>query len=300
MIKYLAHDDIGKAWWDQHLASALNRVPYARAWYLDLVCPGWGILFDESRGFLMPIPEKTTLGVRRILQPPYCQQLGIFGQHIPDSALCDEFIGHGSLRVVQLHIALNASNQFSENTKGLYFRPDFVLHLEKSYNELFSRFDENTHRNIKKAEKAGVKIRKSSVPDSLLQLKWNNRPAGMQLKFFQLVRQIIHQALERNEGEIWYSFAPNNEPLAGCFFLKDDLRSVYLIAASSPKGKESSAMFLLVNRFIETYAGTGRLLDFEGSTIPGIARFFKGFGATKVVYPLVSRCLFGRLTYGKK
>jgi hypothetical protein len=300
MIRHLAHEYIGGAWWDQQLAMAPNRVPYARAWYLDLVCPGWGILLDEARGYFMPVPEKHTLGVRRILQPPYCQQLGIFGQQIPDSFVCDEFLSHGSLRVIQLHIALNASNHLLKRTKGLYFRPDNLLSLDKPYSELSSGFDENTHRNIRKAMKAGLEIRKSGEPGFLLQLKWKARPSGMQEKHLQLAGKIMHKALERNEGEIWYAFAPDNEPLAGCFFLKDDLRSVYLISASSPEGKETGAMFLLVSRFIETYAGTGRLLDFEGSTVPGIARFFKGFGAATTVYPLVSRCLFGWLTYGQK
>ncbi len=300
MIRYLAHEFFGVKKWDQLLALAPNRVPYARSWYLDLVCPGWKILFDESRGYYMPVPEKYTLGVRRILQPPYCQQLGIFGQQIPDSATCDEFVGHRLLRAVQLHIALNASNHLSDDTKGLYFRPNNILHLNKPFTELSSRFDENTRRNIRKALKSGLDIRKEDTAGSLLQMKWKGRPSGMQKKHLQLAGEIMHQALTRNEGEIWYACAPDNEPLAGCFFLKDDLRSIYLISASSPRGKETGAMFLLVSRFIETYAGTNRILDFEGSTVPGIARFFGGFGAETVVYPLISRCLFGFLTYGQK
>jgi len=300
MIRYLAHKDIGGTGYSQLLSGAPNRVPYAQAWYLDLVCPSWGILLDENRGFFMPVPENYTFGVRRILQPPYCQQLGIFGQEVPDEAVCDEFVGHRSLRVVQMHIALNASNGLPVNTRGLYFRPNSTLLLDKPYSECYARFDENTRRNIRKAIKAGVEIRKEDAPGSLLQMKWDTKPAGMQKRQLILAGEIIRQALERHEGEIWYAYAPDNEPLAGCFFLKDDLRSVYLISASSPKGKTAGAMFLLVSRYMETYAGTGRILDFEGSTVPGIARFFRGFGAVSAGYPMVSRCLFGWLSYGQK
>jgi len=44
------------------------------------------------------------------------------------------------------------------------------------------------------------------------------------------------------------------------------------------------SMFLMFNELISEYAGTDKVLDFEGSEIPGVARFFKGFGAVKQHY----------------
>jgi hypothetical protein len=43
-------------------------------------------------------------------------------------------------------------------------------------------------------------------------------------------------------------------------------------------------MFLLIDTYIGQNAGKEMTLDFEGSNIPGIARFYKGFGALPQTY----------------
>ena len=55
-------------------------------------------------------------------------------------------------------------------------------------------------------------------------------------------------------------------------------------ALSSKEGKELRAMFFLIDQYIQMNAEKELTLDFEGSTLPGIARFFSGFGATPETY----------------
>ena len=47
-------------------------------------------------------------------------------------------------------------------------------------------------------------------------------------------------------------------------------------------------MFRIVDTFIQDHAGSGLILDFEGSNIPSVARFFSGFGAQAEIYQGVS------------
>ena len=51
-------------------------------------------------------------------------------------------------------------------------------------------------------------------------------------------------------------------------------------------------MFRIIDTFIKDHADSGRILDFEGSNIPSVARFFGGFGAQAEIYQSVS---FNRL-----
>jgi len=46
---------------------------------------------------------------------------------------------------------------------------------------------------------------------------------------------------------------------------------------------------------IQKYAGQGYTLDFEGSEIPGVATFFRKFGAKNSPYPSYERQGFGPL-----
>ena len=71
---------------------------------------------------------------------------------------------------------------------------------------------------------------------------------------------------------------------AATFFGFSKTRGIYLVSASNAMGKEDRSMFKLVDTFIHEHAGSGLLLDFEGSNIPNVARFFAGFGARPEIY----------------
>ena len=64
-----------------------------------------------------------------------------------------------------------------------------------------------------------------------------------------------------------------NNLVASVFFLTSNQKSIYLAATSNQTGIEQSAMFLLIDTFIQNNAGKKQILDFEGSNISGIARF---------------------------
>ena len=66
-------------------------------------------------------------------------------------------------------------------------------------------------------------------------------------------------------------------------------RLIYLLPFSTRKGKEYSAMFFLVNELIKGNAGKELFLDFEGSKIEGVYRFYKGFGAGLRSYYTIKR-----------
>ena len=76
--------------------------------------------------------------------------------------------------------------------------------------------------------------------------------------------------------------------MVAAFFAFSKTRAIYLLSASSQKGKEQRGMFRIVDTFIRDYAASGLILDFEGSNIPSVARFFSGFGAQPEIYQGVS------------
>jgi hypothetical protein len=56
------------------------------------------------------------------------------------------------------------------------------------------------------------------------------------------------------------------------------------LSAVNEEGKMMQSMSVILDAFIRNHSGTNKIFDFEGSTIPGIASFFKSFGAIKVMY----------------
>jgi len=289
MITYIPHRSIDFERWDKVIQSSPERVPYALSWYLNVVSPRWNALIQDDYRVVMPVPVKQKFGFFFIIQPPYCQQLGLFGDTTAvDAGTIDEFLHHTALNVPFLTLGFNAGNSLPATIPGLTHKRNYILHLDKSYNAIYKGYSENTCRNLRKAAREKIVVQRMYDFKPLFGLKWVYRPSGVRNKTLHVAYVLMQQALERGMGEVWGACDETGKLLAGCFFLKDDRRSVYLISASSPEGKSDRAMFLLIDRYIRENAGSERLLDFEGSMIPGIARFFKGFGAEATVYPVLS------------
>ena len=66
-------------------------------------------------------------------------------------------------------------------------------------------------------------------------------------------------------------------------------RITYLLAVSNTEGKDSSAMFMLIDTIILKEAGKEKVLDFEGSRIEGVARLYRGFGAKYHPYYILKK-----------
>ena len=85
-------------------------------------------------------------------------------------------------------------------------------------------------------------------------------------------------------GEIYGVYNQENNLCAAVYFCRWKNRVIYLNAASGEEGKKLRAMYFLVDNFIKSNSEHDLKLDFEGSMIPGVARFYSGFGATPETY----------------
>jgi len=86
------------------------------------------------------------------------------------------------------------------------------------------------------------------------------------------------------DGVIYGAYSKQKELIGAAFFLKENARYTYLSSVLSPEGKQLRSMYAIVDTFIRDHAGQPFILDFEGSNIEGIARFFEGFGASAEKY----------------
>ena len=76
-----------------------------------------------------------------------------------------------------------------------------------------------------------------------------------------------------------------NELLASCVFFFSHKRAYYILVGNHPNGRTLGASHALIDAFIGDHAGSGMILDFEGSDIRNLAFFYSSFGAAHEVYP---------------
>ena len=267
-IAYLRRSQIDIEKWDSCIEQSDSLLVYAQSWYLDIVSPQWSGLVGDNYLAVMPLPTKTKYGIPYFYQPPFTQQLGLFDtSKVHNDSIIDEFIRKIPLRPYRLHI-----NGYHRPQRNGIEQPNYTLYLGRKYDEIFSRFDTNTLRNINKAHKSGVIVERydsASVENS------------------DITDKFIETHLR---GRMIFYFAYiDGVPIAALALLWSGKRMIYLCPISNEYGKQHSAMFLIVNQIIVDYQDTDTTLDFEGSRIEGIARFYRGFGAKLEPYFLIRR-----------
>ncbi len=282
-IKFVANKDIDRAKWDRSIANSLNSRVYAFSWYLNIVCPGWcGLIWGDYQ-FIMPLIIRRKLGMTFLLQPIYAQQHGVF----PDAPteIQTAFLLSIYDRFNYIAIQLNAAHSLPFPEKfNLNIRTNLILNLNSDYPEIQSRYSKHAKRKLKKAESLKVSVIKGLQPMEYIRLKneaTNNRISS---KSIQTLLRLIEFGYSSGRGTIYAAYSETNSLCSAAFFLNDGARAIYLNAASLDEGKQNSSMYQIVDTFIREHSDTPLTLDFEGSSIPGIARFYEGFGALPEQY----------------
>jgi lipid II:glycine glycyltransferase (peptidoglycan interpeptide bridge formation enzyme) len=162
-----------------------------------------------------------------------------------------------------------------------------VLSLEKNYEDLHALFSTNAKRNIKRAYEHKEEVVRDATCEELLAFKRENDLIKRSEKEYQWLLKLL-KTIEGKQAGQTYAIRKEGKLIAAAFFAFSRTRGIYLVSASSAQGKEQRSMFQIVDSFIREQAGSGLLLDFEGSNIPSVARFFSGFGARPEIYQGVS------------
>jgi hypothetical protein len=105
-----------------------------------------------------------------------------------------------------------------------------------------------------------------------------------------ILESLLTRAKSENALKFWMiQDSTSKEILAGVVFLLWNNRAYYLVPASSEAGKNHQSMTLAVDLFIQSNANSNLVLDFEGSSMPGISRFYEGFGAINKKYSVLTK-----------
>lgn len=291
-IRFVKNREIDYQRWDQCIQNSSFGIVYAKSWYLDRICHKWDALIWGDYLYVMPLVNNSKMGIHYVYQPFFTQQLGIFSTFPPEPEIVNQFLQAIPKRFRLTDIKLNIGNRPTINSFEIKDNITFHLNLQVGLKSLHDGYSSNTRRNIKKAIQH--KIHVSPVYDIVQFMDFTrenlkSKSPEIKSKHYSALQKLISFALYNQLGEIYGAWDSANNLAAAAFFVYGNRQSVYLAASSNENGIEQSAMFLLINSFIQNNAGKNMILDFEGSNIPGIARFYAGFGALPETYYSVHR-----------
>jgi hypothetical protein len=280
---FKTRSNIDDVLWNNCVANSINSLVYANTWYLDAVVENWGAYVWEERDVytaVFPIPNGSKFGVKYVYPPFFIQQLGVFSVNDDIPELTKEALSKLNKDVKFTELNLNWKSEIGDQ------KTNVVLSLNKPYNDLLSEFSTNHKRNIKKAQKKKYKYNSDIAVQTIVDNFRNDKGVEIVTLEDNDYKNFINLCLIAKKKEVLVTRGvfKGEVLITGAVFMKFGKRLVFLFSGNSNEGKTSGGLFNLLNLVIEEFAGSELILDFEGSTNEGLARFYKGFGGEEECY----------------
>jgi hypothetical protein len=287
MITYIKRKDLDIIKYNTCIENSKQSRVYAFSWYLDIVADNWDVLVLEDYKAVMPIPWNSKYGLKYCSQPFFCQQISIYSKEDVDE---EHFLK--KIPKSFLIIFLNLSIKPEKDT--VIDKINYELKLNSDYTKLFENYRKDRRKSFYKAEKASLSYKDNGTITSLVQLyKEVFNHLKTTEKCFKTIEKLMMYCVKNNTGFIRNVYK-NDELLASGFFVRFNNRIYYLFAASNILGKRHGATTFLIDSVIKQYSNSNFVFDFEGSTIPNVASFYKSFGGDKTIYYNLKTHVFKR------
>ena len=219
-------------------------------------------------------------------QPFFTRYFGVFSKQKVTSKFLSEFLKAIPEKYKYIDFCLQEGNliipiEFESKEKKFQ-----LLDLSPKHDVLFKEYSDNAKRNIKKAVKARLKIRPDIAPEKIVQLFKTTKGDDLEVfgpEDYKTLIKLMNTCNDLKKGQS-IAIYDGDKLCAAAFFMFSNNRFTFLKSGVTDEGKSKGAMHLLFDYFIQNNAGKKYQLDFGGSSVENVARFYKNFGAKDCVY----------------
>lgn len=263
---------------------------YSQPWFLEAVAPskGWfaKVKLQQQTAYF-PFCGQRFLWKWRLFQPPFCQRFEPFSQQ--DEVASD--LWQVWFRFLEENVwkgdwpfSISHSNTSNFNVKE---KINYIFPLSESLEEMLGRWNSKSRNSFRKSE--GLQVHKidnlrfiSLVQGFMSDGESLWRPTG---KEFTLLQQVLQAGGSKGEA---YAVFCKGKPLSVSLMFPWNGRYHYLFGISNSEGRSRESMPFFFRTFLEIKCGEKKTLDFEGSSLPGVAAFFRSLGGQPEMYGLWS------------
>jgi len=271
----------GREKYQEALTGDADSLPYQEPEWLDIVAPGW--LLWEFEGCYFPVATKKFGPITLVQQPVLSPRFKIVGPKQNAQSILSVLLQDLERIAAFVDICIDQSEIETFGSWKQESRPTYIFRVPDNSEALFSAYHSNHKRILKKGTE--LHLHQFSDIDKFL----NTLQKGLSTKtklpssFFRAARQL--QYCKSFSWDLWAAEHKCN-PLAVCGILSYRGKLFYQLASGLPASRDFQAMHHLVHKVLES--AKDKEFDFEGSVIPGLQRFYSGFGAKPYIYTRVS------------
>ncbi len=286
MIKFVEYKNINKKKWDDCISNSSNPSIFVYSWYLDVVCKDWSALILDDYEAVFPLASKSKYKINYLVQPFFTRYFGLYSKSKTSAKILAEFFDAIPSKFKFSEFCLHEKSDVKLKQGEFSDKKFQVLDLSSKYESIQKDFSDNTKRNVKKAIKAGLKIRPDISPDKIVHLFRTTKGKDLEVFSSEDYKTLIKLMDTCNDLKKGQSIAiyDGDKLCAAAFFMFSNNRFTFLKSGVTDDGKAKGAMHLLFDYFIKENSGKRYQLDFGGSSVENVARFYKNFGAKDCVY----------------
>ena len=280
-FKYIKHKDIDFERWDLCISSLQAPQPYGFSWYLNWLVPQWDAIVYGDYEVILPIFLRTKNGLSYTTRPFGTQSTGPYAK-IPLSTKWIEDLINEATRYVKYGEFFLAPG----TPLPAHFKPEalanYSLQTNDCYEALYSAYSKQNKRNIKKANAIDLQWAEwSSIEEAVSLWKLNTQSqTAITDENLERLKKLMEFCKYQNKGTLYAVRDEYNQLIGAHFWIIVEGRSTLILNATNDYGKEHGVSAWLIDQHIRTVASSDHVIDFEGSSLDGLARFYSGFGAT--------------------
>jgi hypothetical protein len=242
----------------------------------------WDAIVLNDYEAVMPLTWNKKYGIAYLYQPPFTQQLGIFSKVKTDHAIQQLFIDEVKqrFRFAELYVNFPVDNA----------QVNFVLPLQQPYQLTRQYYKNDLVKNLKHAAKFKLSYVLSDDVQAAIhiyQLHYADRTPHVKQQDYERFLALCQSAKQQNLLLIRTILNSEGNLLAVALLLKDKHRIYNLLSTVTKEGRQCEANHFLFDKLIQEFSEQNIVLDFEGSSIAGIADFYQKFGAVNEPYFLL-------------
>jgi hypothetical protein len=276
---------------------------FCQPWWLDITAgpDGWDVLIsrhaDGTLQAVWPFGKKQSIGFTRIFLPPYTPYLGpqlIYPNSLTEyerrsfehKVIGDLISNLPTSRDIRFKWSVGYDNWMPFYWQGFEqtTRYTYISNPIANEEDQLRCLKNSVRRQIKKAE-AELEVQESNDVTSVLRLYESSleQQAASHAADEGLLRKLNDKIAEHQCGTVLEARS-GEEVVAALYLVWDQDQMYYLYGGQDIKSKDSGAKTYLFWKALRMASERQLIFNFEGSMIPGVERFFRGFGA--ILHPV--------------
>jgi len=255
--------------------SSDNALIFCFSWYMNAFCSWDAIILGDYDGAIA-LPKKRKLGVKTLFQPNFIQKCIWFGKNLTAD---EETVVWGFIRNNFHRVNFNCNIRLAKTSSD---RVNQILPLT-DYDSIRSGYSKSLTKNINKHASSLLVKERLSVKDTidLYEAAYGDLNKQLTLVSYNALGKL---SVSHPESFLNIHIVYESKIIGSLLFAVGKNRLHYILGAPTAEGRSKNALSIAIDYVIHKFSQQEMTLDFEGSSIPSVKRFYASFGAKEELF----------------